>query len=57
MDPAYSKPFPPEFLPSHDGYQLPDPPFGCPAFVAGDFALGDLGLRRFRYDSPSITRS
>ena len=25
MDPAFSKPFPPEFLPSHDLDQLPDP--------------------------------
>lgn len=57
MDPAFSEPFHPEFLPSHDGDQLPDLPFLCPAFVAGDFALGEVGLRRLRYDSPSMTRS
>ena len=34
MDPAFSKPFPPEFLPSHDLDQLPDPPPFCPAVMA-----------------------
>jgi hypothetical protein len=32
MDPAFSKPFPPGFLASHDGRSVADPPSLCPAF-------------------------
>ncbi len=34
MAPVFSKPFPPEFLPSHDLDLLPDPPGSCPSAMA-----------------------
>jgi hypothetical protein len=49
---CFLKTISPWFLSSRDGFQLPDQPFLYPGFPAGDF-----GLRRFRYDSPSMTRS
>jgi len=45
MDPAFSKPFPPEFLPSHDLDQLPDPHPFCPSVMA-ETALLDVSRRR-----------
>jgi hypothetical protein len=38
---------------TEDVDQLPAPTF----FVAPPFVAGDFGLSRWRYDSPSITRS
>src|SRR5215212_9348186 len=36
MDPAFSKPFPPGFLPSHDSRSVADPPVLCPVVLARD---------------------
>ena len=45
MAPAFSKPFPPEFLPSHDLDQLPDPPPSCPAVMAETLLFEHSGRR------------